>query len=82
MIDSFYLYKERTFRKEYKRIAEMEATDEEKHNPLLFSGKLKLKVAVIEYLKSMFKSVSTIAVYLPLIIISLVFGILLLGGII
>ena len=74
VIDSCYLAKDRTFRKEYRRIVEMSAEEEKNNNPLLFSG----KTCLLQYLKSMFWSFSTAPIYGLLEIASVVFGVILL----
>jgi len=79
-IDSFYLYKERQLRREYKRIVEMTDEGMTSKSPLLFSTKLGFKGGFLPYIKSLFCSVSTTALYLPLVIVSLVCGFLLLKG--
>lgn len=76
IIDSFYLYKEREFRNEYKRIV----SGKKEGNPLLFSAKLGFKKGLLPFIKSMFASISTIGLYLPLITASVVVGALLLKG--
>lgn len=80
IIDSFYLFKEREFIKEYKRIVKMTEDEMKSKNPLLFSAKLGIKKGLIPYFKSLCWSMSTIALYLPLIIASVLCGILLLKG--
>lgn len=80
VIDSFYLFKERQFRNEYKRIASMAEEEMKTNNPLLFSAKLGFEKGFKPYMKSLFCSVSTTALYGPLVIASLVCGILLLKG--
>lgn len=81
IIDAFYLYKERLFRDEYKRIAS-NSYSEKDVSPLLFSAKLNSRrLSFCKYLRAMFKSVSTTFVYSLLLCSSLVFGILLLVGV-
>lgn len=76
IIDSFYLYKEREFRNEYKRIV----NGKKDGSPLLFSAKLGFKKGFVPFIKSMFASISTIGLYLPLIVASSIVGTLLLVG--
>ena len=78
--DSFYLCKEKLFIEEFQRISKMSEEEEEKANPLLFSAKPGFKQEIKVFLKSAFASVSTIVIYLPLVLTSGVFGILLLLG--
>lgn len=82
IIDSFYLYKERLFRNEYKRIVLMTEEDAITKSPLLFSAKLGFKKGVVPYLKSLLCSISTTGLYFPLLFASLTIGILLQTGVI
>ena len=78
IMDSFYLAKERVFRKEYKRIATLKNVLDV--NPLLFSTKSINPIK--DYIKALFCSFSTSLFYLTLIVISLIFGVLILNEII
>ncbi len=81
IIDSFYLCKERILRDEYKRIAQADY-EEGDNSPLLFSTKLMSKKEECKaYFKAMVKSISTIVVYLSMLLFSAIFGILLLIGV-
>ena len=80
IIDSAYLSKERTFRDIYNRVVEEKYLDD-KESPLIFKNKLGFWTKIGRFFKAMLFSFSTIVLYLPLIILSLVFGILLLGGV-
>lgn len=79
VIDSFYLMKERNLRKEYKRIVLLECTEGDV-SPLLFNTKLPFFEAIKRFLSSMFVSISTTLLYVPLISSAIVFGILLING--
>lgn len=78
VIDSFYLSKERILRDEYKRIASTDYKNDDS-SPLLFSTKLSSKKEECKnHFKAMLKSVSTLVVYVPMFILSSIFGTLLL----
>lgn len=79
IIDSGYLSKERLFRKEYNNIVENKYL-EQKKSPLLFKTRIGFRKGVWNVIKAMFTSFSTIMLYLPLITLSLVFGLLLIKG--
>lgn len=80
IIDSSYLFKERIFRDEYKRIAKMTEGDLKKVNPLLFSSKVGFTDSIVRFMKSMLCSFSTILLYGPLMTASLVVGTLVMKG--
>ena len=77
LFDSFYLYKERIFRSEYKRIASTEYGENES-TPLLFNTKLHGKGKLKEMMKVLFFSLTTSLFYFPLLAGSLIFGLILL----
>lgn len=80
IIDSFYLATERTMREEYKRVASIDFKEGDV-KPLLFNVKLHGLDRIKSHLGSFFCSVSTTILYAPLFLASLVFGTLLLVGI-
>ena len=79
IVDSAYLSKERQFRKEYKNIVEDKYL-EEKKSPLLFNTKQGFWKDVWNVIQAMFNSFSTVLLYAPLTMLSVVFGMLLLNG--
>ena len=81
IVDSAYLSKERQFRKEYKDIVEDKYL-EEKKSPLLFNAKQGFWKDVWNVIKAMFNSFSTVLLYVPLVLLSVVFGSFLLTGVI
>lgn len=80
LLDSYYLYKERVLRTEYKRIASS-VFKEDDCSPLLFHTRVKGKGKSRIVLKAMFISVSTGFFYLPLLICSIIFSFVLLNGV-
>ena len=74
LLDSFYLYKERILRTEYRRIASMNY-EQGDTTPLLFNTRVIGKEMIKGILKALFCSVSTGMLYLPLVILSICFGI-------
>lgn len=79
VIDSGYLSKERLFREEYNNIVTNKYL-EKNESPLLFKTRIGFFNGVWNVIKTMFNSFSTVLLYFPLIVLSLVFGLLLING--
>ena len=77
LFDSFYLYKERILRNEYKRIASTNYMENDS-TPLLFSTKIQGKVKRKETVRALFFSLTTSLFYFPLLGCSIICGLMIL----